>query len=577
MGDDLWLNEGFACWMQTFAADKLHPEWNLWESFIGNGQKQALSLDSLRSSHPIQVPIGKAEEVEEVFDAISYMKGGSTVRMIYAVLGQEKFQEGLRLYFDRHKYGNTETSHLWKAWADASGQPLPDMMSSWTEKMGFPVLKVLNDPFAQYLERNASGYFEVSLECEQSYFLADGSTQPGDEEKTWYIPVMVGSDVGKITHNMTSKDKKATIEISFASAPSWIKLNFGQHVPMRVLYPEGMISCVAAKVQTLSAEDRIGLLSDSFALCKAGMQQPEQLVQLMSGFSKEKNDKVWGELSANLSALDSILKQCLEGPAIESWNRFAAALTVPTFLEVGWDTRSGDDDNTKLLRNTLAALMAKFCSADAEHMKAAKQKCEAFLQAATEGQDTAAVVSADVRAAVLTCAMKADANSAMFDKFVCAHNKTDDGTVRQHIYAAVANAPNPLRQRALAWALTDEIRPQDLIYLPMHVNGTGREGAEDCFQWMQTNYDKIYALLGETSMILFQHMVKISGRGFASEEKAAEVEKFWKSKPVINKIAKSLQQTVESITTNAQFATRIKASRLANPDFWTELSKSAGL
>merc|ERR1740133_735652 len=106
--DDLWLNEGFANWMATFCADQLFPEWNVWEDYVGTDQQSALSLDSLRSSHPIQVPIGKAEEVEEVFDAISYCKGGSVVRMIYSVLGQEKFQEGLKLYFQRHQYGNTE-------------------------------------------------------------------------------------------------------------------------------------------------------------------------------------------------------------------------------------------------------------------------------------------------------------------------------------------------------------------------------------------------------------------------------------------------------------------------------------
>merc|ERR1719410_1854125 len=144
--DDLWLNEGFANWMQTFAADQLHPEWDIWESYVGTEQQRALQLDALRSSHPIQVPIKEAHEVEEVFDAISYCKGGSVVRMIYAVLGQEKFQEGLRLYFDRHQYGNTDTTDLWKAWSDVSGKPIGNMMNSWTEQMGFPVLKVLQDP-----------------------------------------------------------------------------------------------------------------------------------------------------------------------------------------------------------------------------------------------------------------------------------------------------------------------------------------------------------------------------------------------------------------------------------------------
>merc|ERR1711933_604814 len=102
--------------MQTFATDALHPEWKVWEDYVATDQTRAFSLDALRSSHPIQVPIGKAEEVEEVFDAISYSKGGSVVRMIYAVLGKDDFQKGLRSYFAKRQYGNTETTDLWNAW-----------------------------------------------------------------------------------------------------------------------------------------------------------------------------------------------------------------------------------------------------------------------------------------------------------------------------------------------------------------------------------------------------------------------------------------------------------------------------
>jgi len=560
--DDLWLNEGFANWMQNFAADAIHPEWNIWESFVGSEQQMALNLDSLRSSHPIQVPIGRAEEVEEVFDAISYCKGGSVVRMIYAVLGNDKFQEGLKLYFQRHQYGNTETHHLWQAWADASGKPLPAMMGSWTEKMGFPVVKLLSDPFTGNPKE---------VKCEQSWFLADGSTADGDAEKTWYIPVIIGD--GKTSITQTMEQKVSTLDFSTLDLAGWAKLNYGQHVPIRVLYPPSMVGRLAANMQSLSAQDRIGLLSDAYALCKAGMQEPEQLIQLISGYKGEKNDKVWAMLTTCLSGLDGILRQVLEGPAIEAWARFSEELAVPAFLEVGWETRAEDDDNTKTLRTILASLMAKFCSPGAEHMKVAKQKCEAFLQATSEGQDSSAL-SADVRTSVLVCAMKADPSTALFDKFVATHNKTDDGTVRQSIYAAVGNAPDKaLRRRALDWALSDDVRSQDLIYLPMSVARSGKDGAEECFQWIQSEYDGIYAALGATSMMLFMHIVKISGVGFVTEEKAAEVQKFWEAKPVASKVGKALQQTVEQIKTQSQFAKRIKASKLSDPAFWKDVAK----
>lgn len=134
--------------------------------------------DGLLSSHPIQVPIHHAEEVEQVFDAISYCKGGSVVRMIKAVLGMADFQKGLSNYMKKYAYGNTETLDLWQSWEEVSGMPISELMASWTEQMGFPLLKVVKEDWQDD---------KVVLELEQIWFLADGSTVP--EEKLWGKPL----------------------------------------------------------------------------------------------------------------------------------------------------------------------------------------------------------------------------------------------------------------------------------------------------------------------------------------------------------------------------------------------------
>ena len=114
---DLWLNEGFANFTQHFVTDALFPEWKIWENYVADSVGVAFKLDSLRSSHPIQVPIAHAEEVEEVFDGISYCKGSAVINMVYKVLGPENFRKGLQLYFKRHAYQNTETVDLWYAYS----------------------------------------------------------------------------------------------------------------------------------------------------------------------------------------------------------------------------------------------------------------------------------------------------------------------------------------------------------------------------------------------------------------------------------------------------------------------------
>mmetsp|Transcript_2871 Transcript_2871/g.6741 ORF Transcript_2871/g.6741 Transcript_2871/m.6741 type:complete len:887 (+) Transcript_2871:54-2714(+) len=556
--DDLWLNEGFANWMQTFAADKLHPEWHIWESYVGTEQQRALQLDALRSSHPIQVPIAKAEEVEEVFDAISYCKGGSVVRMIYAVLGEADFQKGLRQYFNKHKFGNTETNDLWQAWADVSGKPVAKMMGSWTKQMGFPVLKVLSDP----LDGGAA-----ELEVEQSWFLADGSTEKGDEEKAWMTPVIVGSDKGVapvVFMEPPQKKQKLAIGAGVASSASWLKVNFGQHVPIRVLYPPAMLTRLVKGMKDLPAEDRIGLLSDSFALCKAGVLDPTHLVSLLQGYRGEANDKVWAELSAVLSGLDKVVRQGLDAATGSAFIDFAASLVAPALKEVGWDELPEDDDNRKKLRSTLVGAGAKFCFRDASLATEAEKRCRAFLEAPTDSS----VLSANIRPAVLSLAMQSDGSQELFDKLVAAHDAVTDGAVRNHIYAALGEAPPALKAKALEWALSDAVRAQDLIYIPMHTATSGKEGAEAVLDWLKRSYDQVDARFGSTSMILFQNIVRVSGAGFVTEEKAEEVTNFWKSKKVFKMIEKTLSQTVEGIKSNAKFVARLRASDVSKPEAW---------
>ena len=138
--DDLWLNEGFASWMETYSTNKIYPDFNMWTEFTGSQQARALQLDSLKSSHPVQVPIYHAEEVEQVFDAISYSKGATVVQMVEAILGETNFQEGLQLYMQRYQYKNTTTDDLWGAWQEVSGQPITEIMNNWTKQMGYPLI-----------------------------------------------------------------------------------------------------------------------------------------------------------------------------------------------------------------------------------------------------------------------------------------------------------------------------------------------------------------------------------------------------------------------------------------------------
>jgi len=551
--DDLWLNEGFANWMQTFASDALTPEWHIWESYVSKEQQRALQLDGLRSSHPIQVPIANASEVEEVFDAISYCKGGSMVRMLYAVLGHDNFRKGLQNYFGFHAYGNTETLDLAKAWADASGMAIQELVQSWTLKMGFPVIKVLNDPFQD-------GFLEV----EQSWFLADGSSEPGDEEVTWIIPLVMGTDSSPTSGSVMLKEKKATLKdlpVNVKDA-KWLKLNFGQHVPMRVLYTPEMMTRFTANVQQLPAEDRIGLLSDAYATCKAGRASPVQLIDLLKGFSEEKNDEVWSELAAIIGGLDKIFKAAMAADVYTAFKDFATKLITPCAERVGWDNKPGDTENQKKLRQTMIDLLCTLSAKDPAVWAHAQPKFQQVL----EGSDA---VPTDIRMSVMSIAVKNDTTSETFDALIKLHNTTTCGILKRDIYGAITAGPKELKLRALEWCLTDEVKSQDLIWIPSGVAGGGKEAAELTFDWVKTEYDRIHKRLGLTSMMLFGSIVRISGMGFVSAAKAAEVRAFWETRNVYETVKKTVAQTAESIIANSNFADRLLSSNLNDPLFWS--------
>lgn len=111
----LWLKEGVARFMEFVGIDSIFPEWNAWTEFVQSVYGLAQSLDAMKSSHPVEVEVKHSEEIDEIFDAISYAKGASLIRMISSYIGFDVFLQGMKNYLETHAYGNTTTVLLWQA------------------------------------------------------------------------------------------------------------------------------------------------------------------------------------------------------------------------------------------------------------------------------------------------------------------------------------------------------------------------------------------------------------------------------------------------------------------------------
>ena len=553
----LWLNEGFASWMQTFAADKVFPEWSMWSQFVVDDQATALTLDALASSHPVDVPIKRAEEVEEVFDAISYHKGACVVQLAHAYLGPDAFREGLRLYFKRHAYGNTETTDLWRAWEEVSGKPVGAVLGSWTDQMGFPVVRVGKARVADDT---------IKFTVRQSWFLADGSAPPGHDSKCWKIPLWASVGYGAGADDAQADGVHAgfldslqplecAVDAKGASPSFWLKLNSGQHVAIRVAYedPEDVekLARAVARRDMADSSDRAGLLLDAFALAKAGVTDPGQLVVLLAAYENEDNMAVWDAVEQALTGLANLLRGTeLDG----KFAAFARRLVARRAEELGWEPKPGDSHLDALSRAILVRLQAKFMPDDERVAKRATDAFRAFL-----ADPTGPALPADVRLPVLRVALS-QGSAADLDAAIASLAKLDAVAQKKDVYLSAGFTPAAAdKRRVLDWCTSGAVPKQDFFYGLAGVSASSADGAELAFQYMKSDFHRIHDIVRTASPSLVMAVISYCCSGFASRERASEIEDFFKANPV-PLASRKVAQIVENTNTNAAFLDRVKAS-----------------
>jgi aminopeptidase 2 len=288
--DGLWLNEGFATWASWYSCNIFYPEWKVWESYVVDNLQRALALDSLRSSHPIEVPVKRADEINQIFDAISYSKGSCVLRMISTYLGEETFLEGVRKYLKKHAYGNTQTGDLWASLAEASGKKVDEVMQVWTKHIGFPVVTVTEKE-------------DNTIHLKQNRFLRTGDTKP-EEDQVLY-PVFLGLRTKDGIDETQTLDKREG-EFKVPST-EFFKLNANHTGLYRTAYSPERLKKLgdAAKQGLLSVEDRAGMIADAGALATSGYQSTSGVLSLLKGFGSETEFVVWNEIIARVAAVQS--------------------------------------------------------------------------------------------------------------------------------------------------------------------------------------------------------------------------------------------------------------------------------
>ena len=529
--DDLWLNESFASWMGTKATDWAFPEWEMWTQFVNMDTNRALSLDGLKNSHPIEQEVKDPAEISQLFDAISYSKGASVIRMLEQFLTPEVFQQGLHQYLDANQYSNARTEHLWAALEDASNLPVTAIMNTWTGQMGYPVLRV---------ETRESGD-QLELALSQERFVYDnllGESEP--EEMVWQVPVGVTQSGSGEGASLVMDTPQARIQIpQAAGGESWFKVNPSQTGFFRVNYSEEdwqrLIPAIGAL--TLPATDRLGIQNDAYALSKAGLLPVNQFLDIAAAYQNETDASVWSDLASNLRDIDFLLA---DEPCNENFRAFARELFGPAARRIGWDAREGEGHLDALLRSTVLSQAGGY--GDQEFLAQAQERFAGYL-------NDSSTLHPDVRGLVFSLAAQGG-DQKTYDQLWELERQTNLQEEKIRLLLSLARFTQPeLLQETLRRALTDDVRSQDTITVITSVaaNLKGRHLAWQFVQDEWAEFDRRYGAGGFGLM----RLVSVCGN-FVEAQKIPEVEAFFEEHPAPAG-ERTIRQALERVRLNSRW------------------------
>jgi aminopeptidase N len=510
---DLWLNEGFASWIEYLAVDHLFPDWNMWTQFIVDEQQQALKLDSLEHTHPIEVPVNHPDEIRSIFDAISYSKGASVIHMLHDYLGPEVFRDGLRHYLDRHKYANTDTIDLWQALEEISGKSVKDFMHAWTSQPGFPVVH--------------ANVHDTSVELRQErLFLNPGHAKL--DPTFWPVPLLSNAPLEK---------DQITSETATFSTPDThaFKLNQKQSGFYRTTYNTSHLQHLGELIKRGRMEpiDRLGILSDTFETAKAGESSTGDALQFLSNFVNETDYTVWDVIATALGSIRTVMN---DGELRELMKPYTRKLIHDELERLGWHKSDNDSHFDLLLRPIILGMAA---AADEpwviDHVKKLFATIHEADDVAPELRSTitnkslkrGGDIDPDLRGVVFGTIARLGGQDE-FDKLVAMHNASTLSDERLTLSAAITGFEQPeLIEKALAMINSDAVRLQDVAYWIAY-SLLNRHAREATWQWVQDNWKWLEKNLG--SDLSFYRMPIYVARVFSDAKFIPQYKAFFEPK-----------------------------------------------
>jgi len=521
----LWLNEGFARFMEHLAVDAVLPQWRIWDRSFAGVYRDGQNLDALETSHPVEVPINHPDEVRQIFDTISYAKGACIIRQVYHWVGPEAFQKGIIRYLKKFAYGNAITEDLWTALEDkesVSKVSLLQLNEEWVKETGYPVI------FAEE-EKCTDG--EVTIYLQQKRFFATG---PKDENtQKWKIPIHILTGSGKRTKYLMLGSTD-TITVVTNTGRDWIKLNAGQTGFFRVQYGPKMLARLREAVISgeLCEADRLGLLSDMCSFSSAGMVSVADSLDMIKVYQKERQ---WSILQRIGSFLAGLINLHEGKPYEKNLKRFARETFALIWEKSGWEPKPGESDvDAGSLRNLALRMQASDPRIQARCLELVKR------EAAKEKK-----IHPDIRSTVCTVAVKHGGKvmHEVMKKLYLETNASDAELLRTRLGAMYRIKDPQLIEEALEWRKENVKRSNH--HIPFGHLCTSTVGRNICWQNFLKDQD-YYKTFGTMVTNMLGSIIKTILSKFSSIEMLNEAQEFFEKNPY-PKCSRSISQGLENI------------------------------
>ncbi|CAG9823832.1 unnamed protein product [Phaedon cochleariae] len=537
--NDLWLNEGFASYIEYKGTNAAEPTWGMLDQFLTGDLHSVLNLDATLSSHPIVQTVLTPDQITEIFDTISYNKGASILRMLESTVGEKNFQEGVKNYLDKYAYSNAVTKDFLTEIQSVVGNKLDvaQMMETFTVQMGYPILTA-----------TVSGN---EYTFTQKRFLKDPNATFDESESTykykWTVPITYVTDLGKSQDLILFKYNDDKLKIKKPEEAKWIKFNHDQVGYYRVNYPSQQWDELNSNYHSLSVADRTHILEESFSVAEAGQLSYEIPLGLTKNLDKEMDYVPWSVASTKLLSILRYLTGSNSAQE-EKFKDYVGKICTPAYKNFTWSENENDSHLRRLARIEVLNLA---CAADHENcLTEAQNQFNNWIS--TKGQ-----LSQDLRGLVYNYGMK-KANESVWNELLEIYKQESDANEKLKLMRGLASTENVTILTGLIDLAKDEnvVRGQDYFTVLQYIS-INPLGTELVWQWVRNNWEYLVNRFTLNDRYLGSLIPAITGR-FATEEKITEMKTFFEKYPEAGAGKASRAKALETVQNNIRWLSTYK-------------------